>query len=64
MKTEQEVLARIQELESQNELLSLKDTKIVAQDEIDQVAMGTLLENQKQIKINQTILDALHWVVS
>ncbi|PSR54072.1 hypothetical protein AHMF7605_11345 [Adhaeribacter arboris] len=63
MKTEPEVLARIQELEEQNKLLAKKDQKIVAQEEIDQQAMGVMLENQKQIKKNETFLEALKWVV-
>ncbi|MDQ3290868.1 MAG: hypothetical protein M3Q05_06210 [Bacteroidota bacterium] len=63
MKTEQEVVAKIQTLEAENDILNLSNKAIEEQPEIDQVAMGILLENQKKIKSNRQVIEVLNWMI-
>ncbi len=63
MKTEQEVVAKIQTLEAENDFLNLSNKAIEEQPEIDQVAMGILLENQKKIKSNRQVIEVLNWMI-
>lgn len=63
MKTEKEILDKIQELENEHQLLKAKKSSIVNQDEINVEDMNKLLTKEGQEEMIQAHIPVLKWVL-